>query len=214
MLDIVYPYKAASDHLEINVSIKSLRKFVPIYRNIYIIGDNPQIEGTIHIQAYDNNDLVFGKNRNIMEKIYLACTMPAISDDFLMMNDDFFWLKQTDITNYPYYSGSFQHILDRKDTDIYKQELIRTMRDIDNFQYFDIHKPIIYNKVKFMDAMGSHNWRLPKLVKSLYCNYWNITGKPTEDHKGTDIPDADMFSFPNEGISQELHNKLVSILEH
>ncbi len=56
---------------------------------------------------------------------------------------------------------------------------------------FDIHTPIKYSRDKFIEAMESVDWRKPNgyVIKSLYCNYFDIEGMPHIDLKiSTQVP--------------------------
>jgi hypothetical protein len=96
--DAVYPFHG-TDTWELEQSIRLLRKFTRV-RNIYIIGDSPNIPETIHVPFIQED----AKEINIWKKTLAACLIADVSEDFLFMNDDHFIMREMiEIPNY--YSG-------------------------------------------------------------------------------------------------------------
>ena len=90
-IDVVYPYAAGGETWEeIRYSIRSIAKNFINLRNIWIVGDLPEwAENVHHIKKdrpYQDNDQA--KNFDYTHSIFLAAMQPAISDFFLVVNDD------------------------------------------------------------------------------------------------------------------------------
>ena len=90
-IDVVYPYAAGGETWEeIRYSIRSIAKNFINLRNIWIIGDLPEwAENVHHIKKdrpYQDSDQA--KNFDYTHSIFLAAMQPAISDFFLVVNDD------------------------------------------------------------------------------------------------------------------------------
>lgn len=203
MVDIVYALGKGSkwSNNEIKYSIRSIEKHVSNYRNIYIVGEFPDffikrsdsegaiIDGIIHIPAHDK----FGHERNIMEKIKKACQESSISESFMFINDDHFFLKDVDCSSYPYYYNRelIESIQKRKRNDEYKDALQNTLYALANNPKnsklnYDIHVPILYDKKLFIKSMDHFNWeKYEFVVKSLYVNTNNINGMQLDDCKIT-----------------------------
>jgi glycosyltransferase involved in cell wall biosynthesis len=188
LIDIVYPLANVSKfgNNELKFSLRSVEKHMTGYRNIYVVGSFPRWGSHMikHIKKGDDSPI---KNFNILEKILLACHDDRISDYFLLMNDDYVVLKYCDAVTYPaYYSNEDKEkiLLERPDNDFYSRIIKDTERLIPDFDYFDIHKPIVIHKKSFIEAMRKYN---PKryahglLLKSIYCYYGQIIGTKTKD---------------------------------
>lgn len=184
MIDVVIPLGSGSiwDNNELRYCLRSIEKCLLNYRKIYIIGECPDwVRNVIHIPATDN----YTHERNIMEKIKIACAYPEISEDFLFMNDDQFFLDLHTTLSFPsYYSGTIrENILKRHREDEYKAAMRNTEMALNFYhhesKYYDVHYPIIYSKLDFPEIMDRYNWTLNDyVIKSLYCNTKGITGKP------------------------------------
>lgn len=212
-IDLVYPLNKQCSHWrneEIRYSLRSVEKFVKNYRDIYIIGDKLQYlnDKIVHIQH--NDDPAHGKERRIMEKFKFACSVDEISDKFVMMNDDYFFIKEVDVQNLPYYhKGELLYAIN-KQKGLYKHSLSNTYNVLTkrglNSKHFDLHYPCVYDKKLFPEVMGQYDWSIKAgyVVKSLYCNTLGITGEYRGDCKlnhthdkaevNKKIEDFDMFS--------------------
>jgi hypothetical protein len=89
-MDIVYIYRhSRDDGRELRYSLRSLSN-VP-HGKVFIIGDKPKwTKGIVHVPASDPHGL---KALNALHKITVACRDPRVSEDFVLMNDDFYVLK-------------------------------------------------------------------------------------------------------------------------
>lgn len=103
-MDAVYILGSGSlaNNLEILYSIRSLEKHMLDLVNIYVIGDEPlNVPGVEHIHAYDRTR---DKWVNAYEKVIRACDVPQISEEFLLMNDDFFLTENMLGSEWPFYA--------------------------------------------------------------------------------------------------------------
>jgi hypothetical protein len=178
MIDLVYILGSGSAHRnkELLYSLRSVQRYVKDYRNIYVIGDHPGFEGPfIHIHYPDN-----GRNKqdNIRQKLTVACQHPDISDPFVMMNDDFFFLEEIELRYIPFYYYSNLAVVHqaRRKPGHYKRALNNTVMALGAKGYdiknYDIHYPIYYDKHFFLETMAQYDWKERDgfVIKSLYCN--------------------------------------------
>lgn len=216
LIDIVYVVGNGSQSAnnELRYSLRSVERFCSGYRNIYIIGDKPHFVRNV---IWHNFKEGHNKVHNILDKIIFACNLPDLSDDFLFMNDDHFFTEYTDISDYPNYYSEL-NIKEFRNA-AYREIIQDTVKIFENFRFFDIHKPIIYNKAKFIEMSQNvpiKDHYLGLLIKSSYGNFHNIKGVKTtdcilRDHytlkeinqitKGTDV-----FSIHDTAINQDLIN--------
>lgn len=231
MIDIVVPLGKGSrwEDNELKFSLRSLEKFGRNFRNIWVIGSRPSwLKNTYWIRAEDR----FGHERNIMEKVMIACNHKDISDDFLFWNDDFFLLQEIDCMNYPnYVSADLQTYIERRHrADGYRESMTNTLRILTKqkkgTKMFDIHCPIIYNKLKFAKLMLSVEWRVANgyVIKSLYGNHHDLSteemtdmklhGNFNEEQIAKFVSGRHIFSVGDKAINNSMKNFLTQQFPH
>lgn len=178
MIDIVYVLGRGSvfDNLELRYSLRSIEKYLTNFRTVYVVGERPAwLTGVVHLPYPDKYRC---KERNIKEKIEVACYYPPVSEKFLHVHDDHFCLMRQDAAKVPYYAGSTLTQLARN-TKTKNNYITSVMNTIDALRLhklpelnFDIHTPIIYDKRLFVATMSLYSWdkRGGYVVKSLYGN--------------------------------------------
>lgn len=179
MIDVVYILGSFSrwQNNELRYSLRSVEKYLSGYRNVYIVGEDPGFLKGVNIikfpDPYPDN-----KQRNILEKITRACMDYEISDRFLYMADDFFFLQPLAASEIKYfYEGTLEEAIQKRSPgNIYNRCLSNTIialksRNLPILNY-DIHQPILYHKTRFLDEMKQFSFRVPygMVIKSLYCN--------------------------------------------
>lgn len=197
-MDIVYiNTKTLWKNNEIRYSLRSVEKYVKNYDRIFLVGFKPDFisDSVIHIPC---EDVYQNKARNIMTKVLLAANTEMLSDNFMLLNDDYFFLKEIDAPTYPYYwkCDLVKTIQIQKNE--YQKHVIPTFRELNNrglpTKNFDTHKPIIYNKQLFKEVVKQYNWDLPfgYVLRSIYCNTLRIDGIQRIDNKinHSHIPDT------------------------
>lgn len=186
-MDIVYVVGTGSKwgDAELMHSLRSICKFTN-HRNVYIVGHKPNfVEGVIHLPVKD----VIRKEYSIMNKILEVCKEEDLSDDFLFMNDDHFFIKEVDIENYPYYHQDALNVeIQKRLRGPYRTEIERTyeyLKDkVKSPKYYDIHTPIIYNKYDFPTIIKKTPLdRYDMVIKSLYANMKGVVGTYRKDIK-------------------------------
>lgn len=168
-MDLVYLYKGGSK-TELFLSIKSVWNFLKGYRHIYVVGDYvffPTVKNVISLQhgtsRYNNSYL----------KIVDACNHPDISDDFLLMNDDFMFLKPVHVNDIPtyYLEGEIERLSTlNKDT---RHSLFSTTVEYLKSQnkplnHFDVHFPMVINKEKFLSMPTDKEYAYRSLYGNLF----------------------------------------------
>lgn len=188
--DIVYIVGRESrwDDMELKYSLRSVEKHCINWSGrVFIIGHKPRfIHNVIHIPASDAHK---NKARNIMEKVLIAASSDDVSENFMLLNDDYFLRKPVDVTNYPYWHKcDLARTMDINKTEYY----FHVKATFDMLKYlerpilnFDTHCPIIYNKEKFRDLVKNFNWDIPHgyILRSMYCNIYGLNDGYKEDCK-------------------------------
>lgn len=188
-VDVVIPlyYRSLHDYMELKYALRAVEKYLSGISQVFIIGNNlpPWITNVIQIKVSDNSPY---SSVNIKDKILTACHVKAITEDFILLNDDHFLLHDFNVQTLPYY---FQHSLSYKALDCkqpyYFQQLVNTMNVLKDralpILHYDIHFPIRFNKSKFIEMCQAYDWSIEQgyAIKSLYCNTFGITGVPSLD---------------------------------
>ena len=153
-MDVVYILGSGSlvKNEEIRFSIRSLEAHMLDLRNIYIIGEDPEI--LTAVKKIPSGDSFPEKWKNAYHKIIRACSIPEISEEFLLMNDDFFMLEPFSGAEFPFY------------------DLKGSNGGTEGLNSFHIHSPLRikkewYQKMPFdPTAKGHHSPR------TFYCNFY------------------------------------------
>lgn len=174
-LDILYILGRGSKHdnMELRLSLRCLEKNCHGMGRVFIVGNKPDwVQNVVHIPAEDT----WTAENNAFQKILKACRSD-ISDTFLLMNDDFFMLKEFDI-DYPQYVRGELKITDKDDP--YSLSVNKTVEFLNDFGIempanFEVHCPILFNKHKFL-LLENIAERFKKEQTGLLCRslYWNI----------------------------------------
>lgn len=219
-MDVVYlNTKTIWKNNEIKYSLRSLEKMVSNYNNVYVIGYKPEFlsDNVIHVPYPDK---FTNKATNIMMKVLTASEIPEMSDNFMLLNDDYFFLSEIDGPTYPYYwKCDLAHTIEIQRNE-YQQHVIPTYKVLLDKKLptknFDLHKPIIYNKHLFQEVINQYNWDIPwgYILRSIYCNTLGIEGVHKLDNKinHSHIPDSwaritkglDCFSVGDQSEDQYL----------
>jgi len=232
MTDMVCPLGAGTiwDDNEIRYSLRSVAKFMPDIRRVFLVGRWPKAGiqdrfpfDLVHIPARDLNGC---KEVNIKDKLLLACRHPDVSDKFLLWNDDYFLLQPCSSAwqDWPNYAeGTLEgRLRTRISRDIYWKSMDATRRALNQralrTHYFDVHCPIVYDKALFPQVMARYapEWDRPEglVIKSLYGNALKLKPTPFKDLKiDVSLTEAEirarvagraLFSVGNRGLNHDM----------
>lgn len=191
-MDVVYLLGSGSpwDNNEIRYSLRSL-KHLP-HDKVFVVGERPEwLANIIHLDVKDNFAyLNGGKFRNVIQKIRAACLDERVSESFVLMNDDFFFL--TDVTEIkPYANGTLESMIEQypdKQSQYYNA-LVRTKQflqkqGIEQPINYAVHYPIVYEKKKFLQMTDDIDW-LEKGYswRTIYGNLFDIGRADRKDPK-------------------------------
>jgi hypothetical protein len=179
-MDYVYICRQGENE-ELRYSIRSIIKHMPP-GNIWVVGDKP----TWYIGNFIPVDDTAGKFTNIRNAISVAANNDLISDDFILMHDDFFILKPIDkmpilhsgllIDKINIYSnldpGSRYVEVLSKAYSYLRRRGIKEPLD------YDIHVPMIMNRNNLKTIVNKTNAPM-----SVYGNIFNIGGLKISDVK-------------------------------
>ena len=201
-MDILYVLGKGSnwENKEILYSLRTVEKYCKNVNRIFITGDfKPN---------FLNNRVIFNKcsdvdkerpNVNTLEKILWTIKNTDISENFLLMNDDYFFTKSVDIKKYPFAcKGELRKINDNKTK--YRQTEIETRFFLESIKKpilnYCVHCPLIINSKEFLDLEDTCWKKLREsknglLHRSVYCNFYKKEPFLREDCKVYDIGDIE-----------------------
>jgi hypothetical protein len=149
---------------------------------IWVVGGKPVWYSGDYIQVLQTAN----KHENELNSLKEVLKNNEISDDFVLMNDDFFILKQ--LGSIPTYNGGLLEAKIKEHTNLngvtryslslkeVKKQLLK--KGIKVMLNYDIHIPMVMNKTKLKQFN-----QLPVTPRSLYGNVFNLGGKTIEDPK-------------------------------
>lgn len=213
--DLVYPVREGEHNFDLLYSLRSVYANTH-YGKIWITGYKPAwVKGDV---GYIPTTQDGTKWRNALNNIVRACLHEKISEDFVLMNDDFFCVKPFTFTEDSLYWRKPTSVWDAREryrfakkTSWYRMffhmaALLNSM-GIKTHYDFTLHKPMMINKRLFLHMMDQPlvKWYLTKgwvfSYRILYGNMFLRDGQvpcPVQDeklHKGRDMkPDATWVS--------------------
>jgi hypothetical protein len=177
--DVVYIYRNYNtSEFDLRYSLRSLKNLKNM-GNLFIIGDNHVWFN--RLKWFNVTNDMKTKQINAMKKILFACKRPEISENFLLMNDDFLFLEETDINETPiYYLGKLDFKFINKKRGLYKQALINCLEFLPKKPLnFEAHYPILINKKEFLRILENKPWdRRNTVYRSIYQN--NLKNAPEQ----------------------------------
>lgn len=177
--DIVYVLGHGShwNNNEIRFSLRSVMKYLTGWRNIYIIGENPGfLEGeSIHIILHPDEIGPKNADGNIIRKVIRACQIPELSENFIFMNDDNYFLRPISVDQlYVFHKGNLDNIDPIAFDSFWGRRLGRTRYHLTDKGFtplhFDHHSPFIFNKYLFPQTVAWFDYAsdIGLTVKSIY----------------------------------------------
>jgi hypothetical protein len=189
-MDCVYICRPG-DNEELRYSIRSVVKNLP-HDKLWLVGYKP----SWYVGNFISVPNTTTKFENIRLAIKAAAEHNEISDDFILMNDDFFVIKPANpdvvlhgglltdkISRYRSMLGSGRYITLLENTHKF---LIKS--GIKNPIDYDIHTPMVFNKSNLLQIINRRHF-----PRSLYGNMFNVGGNLTKDVKV--YPDNSLLKY-------------------
>lgn len=177
-MDVLYILGRGSKHndMELRLSLRCLERNAIGVDRVFIVGNKPEwVQNVNHIPAEDT----YTAENNAFQKVLKACKN-GISEDFVLMNDDFFLLRRTILEDYlPFIRG----FLNKKNAENhYDRTLNQTKCVLDGYCKnpfnFDVHCPMVFNKHRVLLLEGIAEYFKKQetgvLLRSLYGNIFNL----------------------------------------
>lgn len=215
--DLVYIVKEGDNNVDLKYSLRSICKFCT-FRNVWIIGYKPK---WIKDVKYIHTEQTGNKWKNSMLNYETACDCPEISDNFVLMNDDFFAIRQ--IVSWKETTNRCLGTIDEKINALkakrslsrwqqafgFAKELLNNLNCKSQYNY-ETHLPIIINKANFKTMLTipavQAFMKTPKVFhkRSIYKNLFQDTieaPKVIEDVKIELLNDLDSLPLTENWVS-------------
>lgn len=183
-LDIVYVLGNGStwQNREIWFSLASVAKNLKGVGRVFVVGSNPGFlsNEVTFIQANERYDPKLNPAANVISKL-LAAIKAGVSENFILMNDDFVILKETVASEIPFvHKGKFsQYGQEYFTSGNYKLRMRKTFailqqRKLPDYN-FGVHVPMRLNVSKLKQVLANSNWKegvgisLRTLYGNMYC---------------------------------------------
>lgn len=220
-LDLVYFVKDSAYNDELKYSLRSVEQNLP-HRRLVIVGGKPaNIAPDLSIPVKQKGDTKWDKVRNMMS---LVAKDPRISNDFVLMNDDFFILSSFSSCPLPtYYYGDLPALIanielkNNYHSTIYTKQVLKAYEALSSRHLpvfnAELHIPMILNKKRLLQLREAFPDTIP-CTRSLYANYY--VDVPLVGHKDVkcaspiDVPDTKSdFLSTNDESFQGLAGKFI-----
>lgn len=181
-MDFVYICRDGENE-ELRYSIRSVLLSFPEAK-VWVVGGKPKWYSGNHVfLEQDNNKYV-----NAVNNLKAVCNTPDISDNFILMNDDFFIIKKIE-TIEQFYNGLLFEKIDKfikiTGSSMYIKKLITTNNKLNKLGFtkpldYELHVPMPMHKAGLLYILNEY----PEcLWRSMYGNLFNVGGSQMEDVK-------------------------------
>lgn len=181
-MDFVYICRDGENE-ELRYSIRSVLHSFPEAK-VWLVGGKPEWYSGHCVTVEQNSN----KYANALKNLKHLCEHQEISNEFILMNDDFFIIKKINSIE-QFYNGLLSDKIDRftqiTGSSMYIKKLITTNKKlvelgIKNPIDYELHVPMPMNKSRLLDVITNY----PEcLWRSMYGNLYNVGGTQMEDVK-------------------------------
>lgn len=185
MIDFVWILGSGSKlkDLELGWSVRSVVKHVKNYRSLIVVGEEPQTFPGAVMEFYPvSEDPKANPADNVRKKLLKAVTGVGAGENFVVMNDDFFFCKDLDARDIwtQYHRGSIEdHIEELEDhPGRYRSGLEATLKLLGwpkgTVRDYELHLPMAVNRVCLHQALRS----IPPEASGILWRSWYANNYP------------------------------------
>ncbi len=188
-MDILYYIGSGSHHnnQELRYSLRALEKHCKDIGNVWIVGNRPHfLNNNVKYLWVEDGGAWW---QNAFYKT-MASINAGISDNFLLMNDDFYMLKNFRAALYPhYYKGEMPNEAKNK----YQEAIVNTKHILQDLGkptwHYGVHCPIRINAKKYKELARFYDKNFAGNAVSARCLYGNLfcKGRKVRDNKGSTL---------------------------
>ena len=190
-MDVLYYIGCGSHHNndELRYSLRSLHQHCQDVDRVFVVGNKPAFLRNVQYLWVEDK---FEWWRNAFEKTKAAINA-GISDEFLLMNDDFFMTSDFKAAKYPFYHrGEMPSVAQNK----YQEVIVQTKKILQGLNaslfHYGVHCPIRIEAKKYLEL--EKYFTHPVSARCLYGNLF-CKGIRTDDNKGTILKNSKQKCF-------------------
>lgn len=175
-MDVVYVLGKGSlaNDDEIRYSLRSVEQYCEDLGNVYIVGECPDFLCNVTHIAYEDKHKRPWKNT--LDKVKYVSSLDSLTDDFLLMNDDFFAFAPFRIDELPYYAAK------------------GAGGGVNGPVSFAVHRPVRLNKNFYATLPINSDMSTSYSPRSFYCNFLRVPPTYVKDlilRPGVGMPSFD-----------------------
>lgn len=207
-MDILYYIGSGSSHNndELRLSLRSIDTHCKDIDKVWIVGNKPAFLRNVEYLWVEDKDK-WWKNAFTKTK---AAIEAGISDEFLLMNDDFFMIADFNASDYPYFhKGEIPETGENP----YRKVIVNTGKYLKsigaNSYHYGIHCPMRIEGKKYLEL--EKHLTQPMSVRCLYGNLF-ADGKLAKDVKGEKITKNQTKCYSaKERMSEDIYQELLTL---
>lgn len=200
-MDVVYPIKAYDSNSELRYSLRSLENLP--HDRVFVAGYKPEwmADEVIHIpvdqSGYENKYVKTARN------LEAVANHPDLSDNFILMNDDFFIMQPQQVAPV-HHAGPLNDTINWRYKQYpqspYTNGLIKVFHRLEALGVseplsYELHVPMVINKYSFLEALEIAKDLDGFGKRTIYGNLNKIRGTQLEDPK---------FTNPNKNWEEDI----------
>lgn len=203
-MDVVYFVRKGDANDELRYSLRSLKNLP--HDNVFIAGYKPKWCKNINHIPVDQTE---SKTLNVRKNIQAALNCSDVSNDFIYMNDDFYIMQP--IEKLPLLTrGTIEDVIAKFKAKNIRSRYLETMEAMRDYlielktptrNSYELHIPMEINRHKMLEMYVMQRSQKNEFrrghTRTLYGNFFNIGGTPTEDVKiydsAREIPKEPIF---------------------
>lgn len=186
VVDFVWVYVNDDNDVikDINYSVASVKKFFQGKCRLFVVGDNPHIQGVEHISHKRVKGHQYAKANDSIQKLKKVCATSKIQGEFVYMSDDYVFIDKFSIRDlkvlraHDYVTDENMYFSKRGKLPsgswitIFNNTFRTLMsRDLSCWNA-EIHQPRVFEKKKVREVLRKFDFEhLPMLFNSVYFNY-------------------------------------------
>jgi hypothetical protein len=185
-MDLLYTLKNNDYNPEFQYSLRSAVKNLS-FDKLFIVGGCPSILDKSKI-VYIKTPTFPLKYETTSNNLFVACSDPRLSDNFILMNDDFFLLKRISnpVKEFNLNFGTVEEVIHRYKVAFNGKESKYLRGMIEALEYFrndlkimnpisyELHTPMIINKANFLELLKLPNNTTPAFHMNKRSIYGNL----------------------------------------
>lgn len=191
-MDVLYVLGKGSPYNndELRYSLRTLEAHGQNIGRVIIVGEDPGFLSD-QVEFYRKPEVKGHIPHRITTKVLYAIEKANLTGDFLLIADDVFFVKDTDLENIPYeYKSDLRTRLTHPDAR-YFQTVLEAAHWLEkndcSILDYEMHKPFLFNGKKFLKLKKA--WKHSKdstfgmVLQSVYGNYYKVGGTLAPDVK-------------------------------